>query len=569
MKLSENSLKIVESRYDSEGWDACSRRVAEVNASNENGNKSIYFDKYYEMIYNMEFIPAGRILRNSGRHKGSLFNCYHLPIGDSIEEIGQFMKEALILWSEGGGLGCNFSSLRPKGDPIKGKGGKSSGLVSFIKAADSLAGTIESGGGRRSACLGLVDISHPEIMDFIDAKMVDGKLSYFNISVAINEEFLNHVEQNKDWEFKFKQKTYGSLKATKIWDKIINNMINWAEPGLINWSNFSKNNSYYYSPVRGPNPCAEATLAPYDVCDLGSLVLPNFVSNVNTNWKKLGEVIELAVRFLDNIIDINSYALKQNKIAATDSRRIGIGIMGLAEYLFSKKLKYGSEKAVQETEKLMKFIRDKCYESSIKLSIEKGSFSRFDPFLYSKASFVRKLPASLRADIKKHGIRNVTTQAIAPTGSVSLIPEVTGGIEPLFSKGYERRDRLGQRIYINPLYEKILNEDGSIPNWFVDINDLRPEDHLEMQVAVQKFTDGAVSKTINCSKDIKQDELSKILLEYIHDLKGLTIYVDGSREGQILNHLSKEDIKKYLKNKNKNNSLSEDDLKCINGTCEI
>jgi len=571
--LSENALTVATARYffEDEDWQGCSHRAAFTSAMAEApALNQKYTELFHEMIYNLDFVPAGRILRNCGRARGSLFNCYHLPIGDSIEEIGQFIKDSLILWSDGGGVGCNFTPLRPNGDSIMGKGGHSSGLVSFIEASDAVADTIESGGARRAAAIAHVDIAHPEVLDFIDAKVVHGKLSHYNISVAVNEEFLEQVEANGDWEFRFKQKGYGTMKARDIWDKMVTNMVDCAEPGLINWTKFTKNNSYYFAPVIGTNPCGETTLEAYGVCNLGSLVLPNFITgNINTNWKKLESTIELAVRFLDNIIDVNKYTLKLIDINAHNSRRIGIGVMGLAEYLFAKKLRYGSEKAVAEIEKLMRFIRDAAYQASVKLAIEKGAFPKFDPIHYGKASFIRKLPANLRMEIKQHGIRNCTIMAMAPTGTISLLADCTSGIEPLFSKGYLRKDRVGERVYIHEKCEEFMEED-EIPDWYVDAFDLKAEDHLEIQSIVQRYTDGSVSKTINLPKETTTKELSKLLLEYIYDLKGVTVYRDGSREGQILNSLTNEEIIKHIKEKKEaDHQMTEENVQCATGKCEI
>jgi ribonucleoside-diphosphate reductase alpha chain len=556
---------------EGEDWEACCKRVASVISSPEINNKQLRFDQFFEMIYNMDFIPGGRILRNAGRPRGSLFNCYHLPLGDSIEEIGQFIKDSLILWSEGGGVGCNFSPLRPKGDSILGKGGESSGLVSFMEAADAVAKTIESGGGRRAATLGHVDISHPEIVDFIDAKLIHGRLPRFNISVAVTHDFLECVEANKDWQFKFKQKSYGSVKARDLWSKIVSNMVMCAEPGLLNWSNFSKNNSYYFSPVLGTNPCGETTLSSYEACDLGSIVLPNYITgNVNTNWKKLDIVIKTAVRFLDNVIDVNKYVLREIDINVHKSRRIGIGVIGLAEYLFAKKIRYGSAKAVAEVETLMKRIRDSVYIASMELAVEKGAFPQFEPVQYGKASFIRKLPAEIRMDIKKFGVRNCTAMALAPTGTISLLADHSSAIEPLFAKALLRKDRVSERMYIHPKYKEILQSGEETPDWFVDSFDLEPKDHFEMQVACQKFCDASVSKTINLPSDTTEKDLSSLLLEYIYDLKGVTVYRDGSREGQILNKVSEEDVKEYLKTQQEvTNSLQEGDVKCASGACEI
>jgi ribonucleoside-diphosphate reductase alpha chain len=571
-RLSENGIKVAEDRYfmSGEDWEACARRVGSIVAGTENSKASYYADKFSEMIYEMDFLPGGRILRNAGRPRGSMFNCYHLPIGDSREEIGQFYKDSLILWGEGGGIGVNASSLRPKGADIKGVGGQSSGPVSFLRASDAIAETVESGGSRRAAALALMHVAHPDIMRFIDAKLKHGELSHYNISVAVSEDFLAAVEADTQWEFKFAQQTYGKIKAREIWDKIIYNMVKCAEPGLLNWDNLIKNNSYYYDPVMGTNPCGEAVLAPYDVCDLGSLVLPSFITGtVNTNWKKLEEVIRLAIRFLDNVIEINKYVLKEIDIKAHNSRRIGLGVMGLAEYLFAKKLRYGSTKAVIEIERLMRFIRDVVYETLVELSDEKGAFPKFDPVAYGKASFVRKLPASLRMNVKKHGVRCVTGLAIAPTGTISLLADVTSGVEPLFRKAYMRRDRVGDRMYIQPIYRKFLDDKAKIEDWYVDTDDLKPEDHFEIQSVVQRYVDGAVSKTINMPKGTTSDELSRLSLEYVRDLKGVTVYVDGSRDGQILNKVTEKQVKQYLKGDNEITSAGEESVLCASGSCEI
>jgi len=563
--LSSNAQAVAEARYFMEGedWQECCKRVARTVSSVESDKK--YYDLFFDMIYNRDFLPGGRILRNCGRPSGSLFNCYHLPCGDSIEEIGQFIKDALILWSDGGGVGCNFSQLRPKGDIILGKGGQSSGLVSFIKAADGVAETIESGGARRAAALASVDVRHPEVCDFIDAKLQHGILPHFNISVAVNQEFLNAVEEDKQWEFKFKQRSYGKVKARLIWDKIIKNMIECAEPGLLNWDYLRKNNSYYYDPVTGTNPCGEAVLAPYDVCNLGSLVLPSFITgNVYTNWRKLESTVELAVRFLDNVIDVNKYSLKEIDIKAHNSRRIGIGVMGLAEYLFSKGVRYGSDKSIEEAEKVMRFIRNIIYQTLVKLADEKGAFPKFEKMPYVNASFVKKLPGELRMDIKKYGSRCVTAMAIAPTGTISLIADVTSGIEPLFAKSYVRNDRVGSRVYVHPLYERFLSEGIDIPDWYVDSFELEPKDHFNIQAAVQRFVDGAVSKTINMPAGTTDQQLSDLLLEYIKDLKGVTVYVDGVRQGQIYNKMDKDEVIEYLKENGRNiiRNLSASDMVC-------
>lgn len=596
--LSANALEVARSRYfmnEDEDWETCTQRVSTVVATPDIGKKQKFADDFQNMIYNMDFLPGGRILRNSGRPRGSLFNCYHLPIGDSIEEIGQLYKDALTLWSEGGGVGVNFSPLRPRNDVIHGKGGVSSGLVSFMGGADFISRLIESGGSRRAAAIGHIEVSHPEVLDFIDAKLkipnvgkwlredtpeeiiqfvkeeVDvGALRHFNISVVVNNQFLETVETNGDWTFKFKQKSYGTVKARDIFNKIVTNMVQCGEPGLINWSNFAKNNSYYFAPVLGTNPCGETTLGPNEACDLGSLVLPNFITGtVNTNWKKLENIIRLAVRFLDNVIDVNKYVLKDIDINAHNTRRIGIGVIGLAEYLFAKGVKYGSERAVVEVERVMRFIRDAAYNASVELAIEKGAFPKFEASQYGKASFIRKLPAALRSDIKKYGTRNCSLMALAPTGTISLLTGYQSAIEPLFAKAYLRSDRVSNRMYVHPKYEELIKTKADTPDWFVDAFDLEPKDHFEMQVACQKFCDAAVSKTINLPKDTTTEDLSSLLLEYMYDLKGVTVYTDGSRPGQILNKASDKEAREYLKDNEAEHNLEENDVLCATASCEI
>lgn len=562
--LSKNAEEVAKARYFNEGenWETCTRRVSDAVANIEK-DKDTYAAKFNEIIYNMDFIPGGRILRNAGRPKGSLLNCFHLHCGDSIEEIGTMMKDSLILWSEGGGCGVNMSSLRPKGDPILGKGGHSSGLVSFLTALDHISETIESGGQRRAAGLASVDVSHPEILDFIDAKSKHGIISHFNISVMVNDEFLEAVERDGDWNLKFKQKIYKTIKAREIWDKIVQNMIDHAEPGLLNTTNLYKNNSYYFSPVTGVNPCGEATLSPNSCCCLGSLVLPNFITgNINTNWQKLEKTIKLAIRFLDNVLDVNVYTLRKIAEKAHDERRIGLGIMGLGDYLFAKKIKYGSQESVIEVEKLMKFIRDVSYEASIEIAKEKGAFPKFDPVMYGKASFVRKLPVNLRMGIKNFGIRNVTLLTCAPTGTTSLLPECTSGVEPLIFKSYKRKDRVSERVYIHPKYKELLLSGEDIPDWYVDISDLKPSDHFEIQAIMQKYVDGSISKTANFKSGTTKDQLSNYLLEYIHDLKGCTVYVDKSRDGQVYNKLTEEEIFDHISKQTVGFSLDEQDIEC-------
>jgi ribonucleoside-diphosphate reductase alpha chain len=563
--LSNKAQEIIESRYLMNGektWEDLAVRVGNTVGGRD------YGDKYISIIGDRKFIPGGRILRNAGRPRGSLFNCYCLPIGDSREEIGELCKNALILWGEGGGVGINFSTLRPRGAPIKGVGGNSSGLVSFMRAVDGIAATIESGGQRRAASLGLCEVWHPEVKDFILSKKQDGDISYFNISVGVNEEFIDAVRNGEVWRTHWNKQPWEEIEAKKLWQNIMKGMVNNGEPGLINMSNLTTNNSYYFAPVRGTNPCGETCLEDYGVCNLGSLVLPSFVINGRVKWKEMEDVIKLGVRFLDSCIDINRYSLERIKQTAIRGRRIGIGVMGLADMLFQLNLRYGHRDAIDFIERLMKFIRNISYEESVKIATEKGTFPAFESNLYCKAKFIKTLSPALRSEIRKHGVRNVTILAIAPTGTISLIPETTSSIEPLMYKAYKRSDRVSTRYYIHPMYRSILMEGTSDTKWFVDSTDLKPQDHLDVQIAVQKYVDGAVSKTINVPKNFKHTELSDLLLESIDDLKGVTVYRDGSRQNQIIKPITNsKDLERACDEGG--TEVDPNTLICATGSCEI
>ena len=560
--ISENAQLIISKRYlnenlNEQSWEDIARRVG----------RSSGVPSADEMIYDMLFIPGGRILRNLGRERGSLFNCYNLPIGDSRGEIGECLKNALILWGEGGGIGINFSTLRPEGAAIKGAGGKSSGLVSFMSALDAVAATVESGGQRRAASLGLCEVSHAEIYKFATCKSQEGRITYFNISVGLTEAFIQAVQDDAMWDLKFQQKTYDRVQAVDLWNLFLEGMLRNGEPGFINMDNLRTNNSWYFAPITGCNPCGEATLSAFGVCNLGSLVLPKFVRGSRVQWSLLESAIGTLVRLLDRCIDLNRYTVDAVKRTAQQGRRIGIGCMGYADMLFMLGLRYGSRDAVDFTERLFKFIRNVAYTESIKLSDEKGSFPAFEPNCYCNSKFIRTLAPSMRKDIRKYGTRNVTLLAMAPTGTISLIPETTSGIEPLFAKAYRRTDRVSERIYIHPRFKDVLERGGEAPQWLVDTKDLQPEDHINTQVAVQKYVDGAVSKTLNVPQDFSSDALSDLLLESILDIKGMTLYKEGSRKEQILTPLSREETKKYLSTADA--SQDADAVECEGGECGI
>lgn len=564
MQLSDNAYEVLTARYfqPNEDWQGLSDRVGYFLGDTEWG------ETFSELIYNGHFIPAGRILRNSGVLNQGLLNCACLPVADNIESIGELHKDALTLWAYGAGIGVQYSTLRPMDAPIVTRGGKSSGMLSFIDTLDYASRVIDTGGQRRSGLMPIVRVDHPDIFGFVYSKEGDaGKLKYCNLSVGITEEFIRAVEDEATWELKFAGKVYNKVDARNLWEAILDSQIKNGEPGLINFTNLLKNNSYYFQPITGTNLCGELPLSNYGMCCLGSLVLPMYLSpSGQTNWKMLESDMHIAVRLLDIVLDKNVYPIPQTRQVTLDSRRIGLGTMGLAEYLMAKKVKYGSEESINEVEKLFKFLRNTAYEASIKLAEEKGAFPMFNSE-YGRASFIRKLPRALRQSIKEKGIRNCTLLSSPPTGTTSLIPEVTPSIEPIYSLAYLRQDRVSDRYYLHPSLVKHFESGEPMPEWLVDVSMLKPSDHLEVQASVQKFTDNAVSKTINFPKGTKSSELSEYLLEYMRDLKGVTVYVDGSRGEQPLVPLSLKDAKKLWKEGKVDSN--QDEMECHIGGCEI
>jgi len=562
--------QIFKDRYaltEDETWEQACKRMGVSIAQAENGNKEYWAEKFASIIYDGYFIPGGRIIRNAGRPRCNMLNCYGLVCEDSIESIGKTLYDALVIQSEGGGIGVNFN-LRPKGAPIKRKGGVSSGVVSFVKLFNYITNVIETGGSRRGAMLAMLRIDHPDVSDFIYAKSEAGELENLNISVAITNEFIDSVIKDKEWTLHFGGKVYKTVKAKDLWFQIIENMIKHAEPGILNISNMQINNSYYCAPIETTNACSEIPLERYGACLLGALVLPKFVrSDGKTNWKLLEEVINIAVRFLDDVLDITAYPLPETLSAVLNVRRMGLGTMGLADYLFVKKIKYGSYECLKEIDRLYSTIQQMAYDASIKLAEEKTSFPKYDPIALCDSKIIRRLPRFIQHGIKNIGLRNIALTSAQPTGTTSLLVGVTSGIEPLFAKGYLRKDRISERVYIHPLTRKYAGDNNELPDWFVSAEDITPDEHLEAQVTVQRYLDGSISKTINFPETVNVEAMSNVLLKYVKDLKGVTVYVDKSREDQVLFYLNREKIMEYLKNESV--EIGKEERDCKAGTCEL
>lgn len=573
LQINSNAQEVIESRYlwqeqGEKTWEDVATRIGRV-AGSATSEPNKHIPVFTEMINDGLFIPGGRITRNAGRPRGSMFNCYSVPFGDSIEEIANGTAACMQLWKDGGGVGINWSTLRPGGTHLLSSGGESSGPISFLSGLNSMADAIRTGGQRRAAGIALLSISHPDILKFIHCKNIDKSISLFNISVGITEDFIDAVRNGSEWPLVWNNKVVDTIPAKELWESVIKGLSKNGEPGIINWDNFTINNSYYYAPITGLNPCGEACLEDWGACNLGSLVLKPFVSNGRVRWNHLEQVIHHAIRFLDHAIDVNKFTLPQVKQTAERGRRIGLGVMGLADMLLNVGVRYGSKESIDFVERLFKFIRNCSYEASIKLAVERGTFPAFDATQYCKSKFIRTLPASLRKDIRQYGTRNVTLLAIAPTGTISLVPECSSGIEPIIYKAYKRQDKVSTRYYVHPEYAKMLETGTPVPEYMVDSSDLKPIDHIEMQAVIQKYVDCAVSKTINIPADFNDESLSELLLESISDLKGVTVYRDGSREGQPIVPISEAEARKIVARNSNTTVIDKELLNCATGTCDI
>lgn len=582
------SLEIFKNRYaftETETWEQACNRVAKQMATAEIPDKQkVYEDKFFEILSENQFVPGGRIWYNSGRNNPQLLNCFVLdPNKDSKEGWGNSAKNMIITSMTGGGCGDDFSDVRPRGAEIVGQRGECPGPVELMRLIDNCAEPIRAGGQRRVALMFSLDITHPDIEEFLDAKLSKGELTHANVSVRckVTTEFIKAVKENADWELSWKGKYKKTIKARSLWDKIVKNAWQSAEPGFLNWEMVSKeSNIYYIEDLVTTNPCGEIALSAYDCCCLGHLVLPRFVKNDEIDWALLGNTIRTSVRFLDNVLTVNNYPLPEMKEKSHKLRRIGLGTTGLADLLALMGLKYGSEEGNKFVDKLYKFIAKAAYEASVLLAVEKGMFPACNPKKHVESGFIKRMPAKIRALVKEHGIRNCAILTQAPTGTVSILSgNCSSGIEPMFAPAYERRffvkDKREVELVFHPLFAEFIDKNKDVSH-FVGSHDLTVKDHMEVQKIVQKWVDNAVSKTINMPKDYPIEEMSNLWLEYLPDLKGTTFYREGSRgfvneNGEIeeppLKPISIDEAKKQYDNKKKQEVAIVDD--CVSGICSI
>jgi len=567
--------------YDeNETWSEAADRVAShVAEAEENGLKRKWASRFYSEIVSNRFMPGGRIWYGSGRGKAQLLNCFVISPEnfDSREGWGQLLKESIIISGTGGGIGINFSPIRPNGAEIKGTGGHATGPVSLMRMDNGVGLELVAGGGRRMAKMSCLNINHPDVEEFLNCKLVDGDLSTTNISVVLNfdtKEFKRLVEEDGDIDLEYNGlKTGKSIKAREFWNNLVKNAWENGEPGVLNGYYANKqNNIYYHKDLVSTNPCGEIWLEPYGCCCLGAIVLPRFVSEGKLDWEALEATVRVAVRFLDNVLTVNHYPIEKIKENCEDVRRIGLGVMGLHTMLLELGIRYSE--GFEIAEQVMSFIKKVAYDTSINLAIEKGPFPAFRPE-FCDSGFMKTMKPSIRRKVKEYGIRNCAILTVAPTGTTGIVSGVSTGIEPYMAPVYWRRIKtvdeklktvIKKVLVVEPAYDKF----GSLVEGAADI---AVEDHFKMQQVVQKHIDNAVSKTINLPNDYPVENLSKIWLENLETLKGTTFYRWGSRENEPFQPVLSKDIPLVLDETPEDMIMrkerNENEADCVTGVCVI
>jgi len=531
----DNAIKILKARYylkndkgeflDRSPADLF-KRVADFIATAEKGAaRQEWTEKFFEVMKNRDFLPNSPTLTGAGRDM-CLSACFVLPIEDSMESIFDTVKNAALVHKEGGGTGFDFSLLRPKGSLVRRTQGVASGPVSFLRVIDAATEAVKQGGTRRGANIGILRVDHPDIEEFIAMKRDGKSLANFNISVALTDEFMRALSKNGPYAIRdpFTRKKTGQKKARDVFRLLVESAWAVGDPGLVFIDRINRlNPTRDLGPIRATNPCGEQPLHSYESCNLGSINLANFFNPEKPgalDWERLAGVVEVAVRFLDDVIDVNKYPLPQIAEMTRSNRRIGLGVMGWADLLLKKKLRYDSLGALAFADELMDFLRKKADEESRKLGTLKGSFPNVEKSVY------KGMPR-----------RNATVLTIAPTGTISRIVGCSSSIEPVFAFEFTSKILDGELKDVHPIYSewKERNPDAALPDHFVTAHDIAPEGHIRMQAAFQKHVDNSVSKTINLPHDAVEEDIEKaFLLAYELGTKGITVYRDGCKTEQVL-----------------------------------
>ena len=527
------------------------KRVAKALAVTER-DPAAWEARFTDALENFEFLPAGRIIAGSGTGRTvTLFNCFVMgTIPDSMGGIFENLKEAALTMQQGGGIGYDFSTLRPRGAPVKGVGADASGPLSFMDVWDAMCRTIMSAGSRRGAMMATLRCDHPDIEAFIEAKREPGRLRMFNLSVLATDPFMQAVKEDAPWNLVFDGAVHRTVQARELWDKIMRATYAYAEPGVIFIDRINRlNNLHYCESIQATNPCGEQPLPPYGACDLGSINLARMVKNpfeadAHLDIERLRTIVPLAVRMMDNVVDVSKFPLPQQEHEAKAKRRIGLGVTGLADALIQCNARYGTKDAVALTETWMREIRRAAYMASVEIAKEKGAFPLYDREKYLAGETIKALEPDIQEAIAKHGIRNALLTSIAPTGTISLLADnVSSGLEPVFSFTYTRRilmpdgTRKEEEVsdYAYRLYKRLKGENTQLTEAFVDAQTLTPAAHVVMQAAVQKYIDSSISKTINVPEDISFDAFKDIYLEaYETGCKGCTTYRPNDITGSVL-----------------------------------
>ncbi|SEW26888.1 ribonucleoside-diphosphate reductase class II [Cognatiyoonia koreensis] len=507
--------------------------------------------KFYDALADFKYLPAGRITAGAGTARSvTLFNCFVMgTVPDSMGGIFDMLKEAALTMQQGGGIGYDFSTIRPKGASVTGVAADASGPLSFMDVWDAMCRTIMSAGSRRGAMMATMRCDHPDVEEFITAKSDAARLRMFNMSVLITDPFMDAVKADKPWDLVFGGQTYKTVRARDLWDAIMQSTYDYAEPGVIFIDRINQmNNLSYCETIAATNPCGEQPLPPYGACLLGSINMARLVSDpfedaATLDEAQLIELVATAVRMMDNVVDASRFPLEAQAREAAAKRRIGLGVTGLADALLMVGLRYGSEEAARQTDRWMHAIARAAYLASVDLAKEKGAFPLFDADKFLASGAMQTMDEDVRDAIAKHGIRNALLTSIAPTGTISLYAgNVSSGIEPVFAYAYKRKvlQKDGSRTeeevvdYAVQLWRE-LKGDTPLPDYFVNAQTLAPLDHVRMQAAAQKWIDSSISKTINCPADISFDDFKEVYMAaWDQGCKGCTTYRPNDVTGSVL-----------------------------------
>ena len=526
------------------------RRIA-TDLSQVEQTPEIWAEKFYAALEDFKFLPAGRITAGAGTaRKVTLFNCFVMgTIPDDMAGIFDMLREAALTMQQGGGIGYDFSTIRPSGADVKGVAADASGPLSFMDVWDAMCRTIMSAGSRRGAMMATLRCDHPDIEDFINAKSDAARLRMFNVSVLISDAFMAAVQNGDSWDLQFDGKVYQTVDARGLWDKIMRSTYEYAEPGVIFIDRINQsNNVRYCETIAATNPCGEQPLPPYGACLLGSinlsrLVTTPFETGAEIDSAALTDLVATAVRMMDNVVDTSRFPLEAQAQEARNKRRIGLGVTGLADALLMVGLRYGSDAGAAQTEAWLHAIARAAYLASVDLAKEKGAFPLFDAEPYLESGTMQLMDEDVRDAIRRDGIRNALLTSIAPTGTISLYAgNVSSGIEPVFAYSYRRKvlQKDGSRTeeevvdYAVQMWRDKFG-DVALPDYFVNAQILAPADHVKMQAAAQKWVDSSISKTINCPEDIDFETFKNVYLQaYTLGCKGFTTYRPNAVTGSVL-----------------------------------